>query len=302
MTTLNNIPQNSTTKEDIANENFKALSPGAIFSKNFSTTSGLNFGYFGGEYNKNDGTTITINNGVVSLLNNTTNYIFFNLLTNAVERNSTGFLNTHIPLYEVTTLSNLITNIIDKRVIAFLPFGTPSNFYTAPYTLPIATTTTIGGVKPDNTTITISPDGTITSLGGGGGSSGITAQQTLLSSDLQLTTANTWYDVLSLTLTSGKYIITSNANFNRTNGTATTWLAALFDGTNYLANGMTYSVGASPLGSEISISTILNITETITIKLVAQSSGGTTSSLVKASRISGVTTGATNLIALRLAD
>ena len=36
------------------------------------------------------------------------------------------------------------------------------------YVLPAATTTTLGGVKPDGTTITITEDGTITAVGGGG--------------------------------------------------------------------------------------------------------------------------------------
>lgn len=38
-----------------------------------------------------------------------------------------------------------------------------------PYTLPAATTTSLGGVKPDGTTITITGDGTISSVGGGSG-------------------------------------------------------------------------------------------------------------------------------------
>lgn len=38
------------------------------------------------------------------------------------------------------------------------------------YVLPPATTTTLGGVKPDGTTITVADDGTISSVGGGGGS------------------------------------------------------------------------------------------------------------------------------------
>ena len=302
MTALSTIPQNSTNKEPIIDENFKALSPAAIFSKNFSTTTGLIWGFFGGEYNKNDGTIITVNNGTISLTSSTLNYIFFNLTTNAVEKNTTGFLSNHIPLYEVTTNSSLITNILDKRVIAYLPFGTPSNFYTEPYVLPVATTTTIGGVKPDNTTIVVAADGTISSLGGSGGSgSGITTQQALLTTDVQLTTSNTFFDILSLTLTSGKYLITSNSNFQRA-GTANTWIAALYDGTNYLANGSAYTVSASPSSTELSLSTILNITTTTTVKLQAQCSSGSTSSLVKATRIAGATSGATNLIALRLAD
>ena len=35
------------------------------------------------------------------------------------------------------------------------------------YTLPVATTSTLGGVKPDGTTITVTEDGTISSVGGG---------------------------------------------------------------------------------------------------------------------------------------
>ena len=44
----------------------------------------------------------------------------------------------------------------------------------AAYTLPEATTSTLGGVKPDGTTITVDSDGTIHGTGGGGGGSGHT--------------------------------------------------------------------------------------------------------------------------------
>ena len=305
MTVLSTVPQNSTNKELIIDENFKALSPAGIFSKNFSTTIGLTWGFFGGEYNKNDGTIITVNNGTITLIASSINYIFFNLTTNNIEKNTIGFLNNHIPLYEVTTVSSLITNIVDKRVIAYLPFGTPANFYTEPYILPVATSTTIGGVKPDNITITVAADGTISSLGGSGGSggsgSGITTQQALLTTDVQLTTSNTFFDILSLTLTSGKYLITSNSNYQRA-VTANPGIAAFYDGSNYLANGSAYTASATQSSTELSLSTILNITETTTIKLQAQCSSGSTSSLVKATRIAGATIGTTNLIALRLAD
>lgn len=51
------------------------------------------------------------------------------------------------------------------------------------YVLPPATTTTLGGVKPDGTTITVADDGTISSVGGGGGDLALNA-----TSPLSLTT------------------------------------------------------------------------------------------------------------------
>lgn len=65
-------------------------------------------------------------------------------------------------------------------------------------TLPIATTSVVGVVKPDGTTILIDPDGTIHSVGGGGG--GTTHSESLTDGNANF--------IFAATLTSGGDIIT----------------------------------------------------------------------------------------------
>lgn len=76
----------------------------------------------------------------------------------------------------VATTSTLGGVKPDGTTITATADGIISAVQADPYTLPVATTTTLGGVKPDGTTITVTSDGTITSVGGGtGGTTDYTA-------------------------------------------------------------------------------------------------------------------------------
>ena len=78
-----------------------------------------------------------------------------------------------LPTASTTTLGGVKP---DGSTITITGDGTISAVQADPYILPAATTTSLGGVKPDGTTITVTSDGTITAVGGGtGGTTDYTA-------------------------------------------------------------------------------------------------------------------------------
>lgn len=82
-----------------------------ILSQNFAegTHSGLNFYYGNGRVNNTN-----VASGNIALTNNTTNYVEVSI-SGTVSKNTTGFSDGQIPLYQVTTSSGAITVITDKR-------------------------------------------------------------------------------------------------------------------------------------------------------------------------------------------
>ena len=164
MTTLNQVYQNQLQKEVTINENFAATSIAGIFA-NKGNQNGLSYNYYGGRYQKQDGTQGTVADGSISLADNSTNYVFFNISTELVEINTTGVPNNCFPVAKVTTASGVITAIEDLRVVALYANGTPTNLS---YTLPIATDTVLGGVKV-GAGLTIDMDGILSTSGGGSG-------------------------------------------------------------------------------------------------------------------------------------
>lgn len=61
-----------------------------------------------------------------------------------------------------------MSDVLDDG-LTFTDSQTPTGGGGSSYVLPVATTTALGGVKPDGTTITATADGTITSTPSGGG-------------------------------------------------------------------------------------------------------------------------------------
>lgn len=148
MTVLNQIYQNQLQKEVTINENFSATSIAGIFADR-GNHNGLNFNYYGGRYQKQDGTQGTIANGSIALTDNATNYVYFNLQDEIIQVSTTSIPLNCFPIAKLTTSSGVITAIEDLRVIALYANGTPTNLS---YTLPIATTTSLGGIKVDGLT------------------------------------------------------------------------------------------------------------------------------------------------------
>lgn len=113
MTTL--TPFNNPAQDNapvLANENFAAVSPVAIFAKR-PTATGLNWHYYGGEMLV-DGVLTSIANGTVALTGSATNYVEATR-AGAVSANTTGFTAGRIPLYELVTSASQVTGTTDRR-------------------------------------------------------------------------------------------------------------------------------------------------------------------------------------------
>lgn len=113
MTTLAQLAVGQAQKEVTANDNFAALSFAGIFSHRPAGTAGLTWGFYGGYINL-DGTLTSIANSTLALTNNATNYVETNR-SGVVSANSSGFSADKWPLYEIVTISGVITAMNDRR-------------------------------------------------------------------------------------------------------------------------------------------------------------------------------------------
>ena len=96
-----------------------AASPAdALFSQDEDTTSGLNFGFMGGQL-RDGQTLVTIAAGTVALAPSTTNYVevLYSGGSWAVSANQTAFTAGAVPLYVVTTGASAVATVTNKRVV-----------------------------------------------------------------------------------------------------------------------------------------------------------------------------------------
>lgn len=91
---------------------------GGMYAQNLSTTSGLDFGYFGG-LTRDDHVVSTTPDDTITLADDETNYIELNAGDGAVSSNTSGFTAGRIPLFIVTTVSGSIDTVTDQRTWAF---------------------------------------------------------------------------------------------------------------------------------------------------------------------------------------
>lgn len=120
-TNLDLIASSQAQKEITANAIFDAASPAMIFGRRASTTAGLSWGYYGGQFTKLDGSNITITNGVLSLTASVTNYVEVSS-AGVVSVNPTAFTTGRTPLYTVVAGASTVTSYTDNRD------GTQGNF------------------------------------------------------------------------------------------------------------------------------------------------------------------------------
>jgi hypothetical protein len=96
------------------NENFDSSSPAALYSRNPATTTGLTWGYLGGNFNG-----VSVANGTVALTASNTNYVVAHRTTGAVTAatTTTNWLNTstYLQLYEIVAGASTVTSYDDKR-------------------------------------------------------------------------------------------------------------------------------------------------------------------------------------------
>lgn len=121
-TVLKVIEQNVINKEDIINENIRAVSAAAKFSYKASASSGLRFGYYGGTQTNRDGTRTEIADGYVTCVISKTNYIEYDFTTKQIKVNQTGFTDNNIPLYQVVTNTSAISTITPVNEVLFATF------------------------------------------------------------------------------------------------------------------------------------------------------------------------------------
>jgi hypothetical protein len=100
-------------KEATVNELFDAHSPASLFGRRATTTTGLTWGYYGGDL-EIDGALTTVANGTLTLAASSTNYIEATR-AGVVSSNTTGFTAGRIPLYEVVTGASTVTSYTDRR-------------------------------------------------------------------------------------------------------------------------------------------------------------------------------------------
>lgn len=114
-TNLDGIVQGQGSQDVVANSMFDALSPASLYGRRASTTSGLNWGYYGGNILLN-GVLTQIANGSLALTPSSTNYLEANPADGAVSKNTTGFTAGRWPLYSIVAGASAITSYTDYRM------------------------------------------------------------------------------------------------------------------------------------------------------------------------------------------
>lgn len=113
--TFDAIIQSQSAKEITANAMLDAVSPASLYGRRQSTSSGLTWGYYGGNVLIN-GVLTQIANGTLSLTASTTNYVQALPASGAVSSNTTGFTAGSIPLYTIITGASTVTSYTDHRL------------------------------------------------------------------------------------------------------------------------------------------------------------------------------------------
>ena len=98
------------------NDDFQAVTAGALLGSNNTLTVGLTFAYYGG-YILVDGVQTLVAAGTLTLTASVTNYIEMTR-AGVVSSNSSGFTAGRIPLYTAVTNTVGITALTDFRVLA----------------------------------------------------------------------------------------------------------------------------------------------------------------------------------------
>jgi hypothetical protein len=113
--TYDAISQSQASKEITANAMFDALSPASLYGRRQSTTSGLTWGYYGGNVLV-IGVLTQIANATIALTASATNYLEAEPTTGAVSKNTTGFTAGRTPLYTIVTGTATVTSYTDHRI------------------------------------------------------------------------------------------------------------------------------------------------------------------------------------------
>lgn len=114
-THIDTISQSQASKEVTANGFFDAASSATLYGRRQSTSSGLTWGYYGGNVLVS-GVVTQIANGTLTLTGSSTNYIMAIPSSGAVSSNTTGFVAGLTPLYSAVTNTTGVTSYTDYRI------------------------------------------------------------------------------------------------------------------------------------------------------------------------------------------
>lgn len=129
----------------------------------------------------------------------------------------------------------------------------------------------------------------------------ITNTEASLSADVQMPTSGTWYNGPSVTLGAGTWLITGHVTFWRTATTATTWFGRISDGTNHHASGQMYTASLAGIGGVMTLTAVVTLTGSTTIRIQGTTSAGATACLMKAATTAnGSGNNATQITAIQL--
>lgn len=121
---MRTLSTNQDQKEDLLNQNFTALNQASTFGWRIQTSTGLVFGYWGGNYQNSSGDLFSIADGTITLTASSTNYVYLNTTTNAVAVSTSVPATGNIRIAKVITDATKITNVTDERIFALFPVGT----------------------------------------------------------------------------------------------------------------------------------------------------------------------------------
>ncbi len=119
-TNLDTISQSQAQKEATANANFDAMSPAGGFGRHASACSGLTWAYYGSTVDIS-GTPTQVDNDVVTLTDDDTNYLYLDAsgVVNVTTSSPSGWPGplaaSAKALYEVVTVSGFVDSYIDWR-------------------------------------------------------------------------------------------------------------------------------------------------------------------------------------------
>lgn len=118
---LDSIVQGSGSQDIQANALYDAASPATLCGRRAASTSGLTWGYYGGNITKSDGTQTTIANGTLTLTASTTNYVVVQKSDGVVSVSitTTNWNDTanYWRLYSIVAGSSTVTSYTDEREI-----------------------------------------------------------------------------------------------------------------------------------------------------------------------------------------
>lgn len=132
-------------------------------------------------------------------------------------------------------------------------------------------------------------------LGEGGA---LTYYEATLSSNITLANANTWYNVVSLNIEPGTWLVSAQIQFWRTATTARTYHAQLLVGSTVISAAQAYLPSVNPSGTSLSLMGIYTASTSTTIWLRAAASAG--SDTVRSTGTLNPTGPTTRLVAVKI--